>query len=85
MAGESIRRAKLHKGNDESGFTTEALSKLIAGALPSRELAVNRDALVRSIRNVCKLGGYRFSELRSLQTEFKLGLTPSRETAEINK
>ena len=49
MARESIRRAKLRKGNGESGFTTMALSKLIAGGLPSRELAVNRDALVRSI------------------------------------
>jgi hypothetical protein len=32
-----------------------------------------------------KLREYRFSELRSLQTESQPGLTPSRETAEINE
>jgi hypothetical protein len=49
MASERIPRPKLRRDNDKPAFTTEAMSKLIAGAMPRRELAVKRDALISVI------------------------------------
>ena len=42
-------KRKRRDDDSASGFTTEAVRKLIAGALPRRELAVGRDALIGSI------------------------------------
>jgi hypothetical protein len=49
MANEKISRQKLRNDDDKSEFTTEAMRRLVAGALPSRELAVKRDALIGAI------------------------------------
>lgn len=49
MASEKIPRLKLRRDPDKPAFSTEALSELIAGALPRRKLAVKRDALIHAI------------------------------------
>jgi hypothetical protein len=49
VANEKIPRQKPRNDDGKPGFTTAAVRKLITGALPKRELAVKRDALIGAI------------------------------------